>query len=542
MTRSKVVAAGVALLAVVAAGVASGSRSPSSGTSAAQPAKLGSATAFPKSNKTLQMAFNFDMQVPDPDIFYQADGLNVVRGAYEGLLRYKPNTKVPTIQPLLAKSFTTSKDGRTYTFRLRPGVKFQDGTSLTAKALITSFQRRVKVNAGPAYMLSGVKNYQAPNALTFVITLKKRDSAFIHFLASPYGPVAISPKVLKEKSVGGDFAKKYLATHSAGTGPYMISKFVPGEYELTRFDGYWGNTGAYRPAYFQKVHIRIIPDFTTQMLELESGGLDIMIHGVSKTDIGRFTNSKYNIFQHFGINFVVLHLNTHHAVFEDARIRRAVPMALNRSQIVSDVWGSGARLAKHIFPQGMLPPGVGEYKVKYDPAALRNAVKAAGWKGKAVDLTYTTDDPVNQQLAGLMAAQLTAAGLKTTSRGVTQPETFDFPTKPGVRPDALVLPATPDAAHPFTWSDLFYRPGGGLSYFGPTVCSAGDRLSNEGLSKVGQSQIDRTYAAAAAAYQRCGAFVPIADVAETIVARKPIVGVEHEFDSLWAIRLASLHE
>lgn len=487
---------------------------------------------------TLEMAFNFDMQVPDPDIFYQADGLNVVRGAYEGLLRYKPNTELPEIEPLLAESYDVSDDGLVYTFKLREGVKFHDGTTMDAESLITSFERRVNVNAGPAYMLFGVDSYEAPDPTTLIIRLTEPDSAFIHYMASPYGPTAVSPTTLEEQD-GGDFAQTYLETHSAGTGPYMITSFTPGEYELTRFEDYWGSD-PYFPACFEKVHIRIIPDFTTQALELEDGGLDIMIHGIAKNDLPRFEEASYEIFRHAGINRVTLHLNTHNEPFTDPAIRAAIPAALDRATIVEQVWGDGAVVAEHIFPRGMLPPGVGTYDVQYDPSQLAQAVEAGGWQDVTVDLAFTTDDPVNEQLAGLIAAQLTEAGLNTTARGVTQPETFEYPTTPDIRPDALVLPATPDAAHPFTWSDLFYRPGGGLSYFAPEVCAEGDQLSVDGLRVIEEQAIIDTYVRAAQAYQDCGAFVPISDVSETVVARPGMTGFEHEFDSLWALRLASL--
>ena len=81
----------------------------------------------------LEMAFPFDMQVPDPAIFYQSDGLNITRSAYEGLLRYKPNTSLPEIEPLLAENYDISDDGLVYTFQIRQGVKFHDGTDLTAQ-------------------------------------------------------------------------------------------------------------------------------------------------------------------------------------------------------------------------------------------------------------------------------------------------------------------------------------------------------------------------------------------------------------------------
>ena len=490
---------------------------------------------------TLKMAFNFDMQVPDPDVFYQADGLNVTQGAYEGLLRYKPNAEPPQIEPALAESYQVSDDGLKYTFKLRQGVKFQDGTDFNAQAMIDSFARRTAVNAGPAYMVSYIVKSEARDPYTLVLHLKKPNNAFLDLLASPYGPKAVSPAAIKANTVGKDEAQKWLSTHSAGTGPYEISSFKPGAYELTRFDDYWG-TGAFVPACYEKVDVKIIPDFTTQALQLESGGLDIMTHGIAQNDLERFKSKGFEVFRTYGTNFVQMHLNTHDGPFADAAVRAAVPAALDRKSIVSEVWGDGAQVAKHIFPTGGMPDDLGTYDVNHDPSKLRKAVDAGGWSDATVDLAYTTDDPVNAQLAGLIAAQLTDAGLKTTARGVTQPATFDYPSKPGNRPDALVLPASPDAVQPWAWSSLFFEPTGGLAYFSPEVCGEGDRLMNDALTKLDPMQATDGFAASAKAYQDCGAFVPIADVAETVVGAAGMSGFEHESDSLWALRLASLRK
>jgi ABC-type transport system substrate-binding protein len=235
-----------------------------------------------------------------------------------------------------------------------------------------------------------------------------------------------------------------------------------------------------------------------------------------------------------------MHLNTASEVFADPAIRAAVPMAIDRQTIVDEVWGDGALVAGSIYPRGTLPEGMGTYDVTYDPSKLQQAVDAGGWGDVTVDFAYTTDDPVNEQIAGLIAAQLTAAGLTTTTRGVTQPETFEYPTKPEIRPDALVLPATPDAINAWVWADLFYKEGGGLAYFSTDQCGDAYALTVEGLGIVDEAQANEVYAQSALAYQDCGAFVPIADVAETIVGSPGMSGFEHESDSLWALRLASL--
>ena len=118
---------------------------------------------------TLRMPFMADMQVPDPDIFYEAEGLQLTNATYEGLAKYQPGTA--TIVPNLSTGWTVSPDLLTYTFQLRPGVKFHDGTAVDAEAWQKSFERRKVVEGGPGYMVKGVASTAAPNPTTFVVTL-----------------------------------------------------------------------------------------------------------------------------------------------------------------------------------------------------------------------------------------------------------------------------------------------------------------------------------------------------------------------------------
>ena len=105
----------------------------------------------------------------DPDTFYQPEGLLIMTSAYQGLLQYAPGST--KIAPLLATKWDVSPDGLTYTFTLRDGVKFADGTPFDSAAAKASFQRRIDMNAGPAYMLADLKEMQTPDPHTFVVTL-----------------------------------------------------------------------------------------------------------------------------------------------------------------------------------------------------------------------------------------------------------------------------------------------------------------------------------------------------------------------------------
>jgi peptide/nickel transport system substrate-binding protein len=198
------------------------------------------AASFPTSH-TLNLSFLQDPgQPPDPDVYYAGEGLLLTRNMYQGLLQYKSGTAKRVLQPELATSWTISKDGLTYTFQLRHGVTFHDGTPFTSAAIAPDFARRTAVNGGPAYMVSDVVSVQTPNPYEAVITLKTPNTAFLDFLASPYGPAMESPTALAANA-GTDNGQTYLQTHDVGTGPYTLSEAKVGVmYQLKAYPQYWG--------------------------------------------------------------------------------------------------------------------------------------------------------------------------------------------------------------------------------------------------------------------------------------------------------------
>lgn len=139
-------------------------------------------------------------------------------------------------------------------------MKFHDCTAADAQAWVKSFERRAEVNQGPAYMVAGVVSTDAPDPTTFVVTLAEPNNAFMHYLACPWQPFAVSPSAVAAHSVGDDLGQEWLKTHDAGTGPYSIAEFVPGShYTLKAFPDYWGG----KPA-FDTVRIEITPSISTR--------------------------------------------------------------------------------------------------------------------------------------------------------------------------------------------------------------------------------------------------------------------------------------
>src|SRR5256885_10322625 len=144
---------------------------------------------------TLRIAFGFDQGTLDPDVFYGTEGLHVTTSCYEGLVRYVDNSTA--IKPGLASRYSISRDGKTYTFHLRPHVTFVDGSPLTSSVVKFDIARRKAVDAGPAYMVANVVRVDTPDPLTLVMHLNQPVAPFLHYLASPYGLKAISEKAIE---------------------------------------------------------------------------------------------------------------------------------------------------------------------------------------------------------------------------------------------------------------------------------------------------------------------------------------------------------
>jgi peptide/nickel transport system substrate-binding protein len=204
----------------------------------------------------------------------------VVTSVYEGWCAKPDSTEIEPAWP----GYTVSPDGKTYTFKMKSGVKFHDGLDGQRRPRPTSSGAPASTRLRPT--CSPIDSYSVPDPSTFVVNLKQPVSAFLDYMAAPYGPKLVSPTVLKEKA-GDDFAQSYLKDHDAGTGPYTITDFQVGtKYVISAFDGYWGG----KPA-VKSITMNILPDISTQRLKLESGDLQMIMHGLSVADITSFESN-----------------------------------------------------------------------------------------------------------------------------------------------------------------------------------------------------------------------------------------------------------
>jgi peptide/nickel transport system substrate-binding protein len=478
---------------------------------------------------TLRLAYLADMAQADPDVFYDIEGNTVILSVYEGLLKYKPDST--EIIPSLAEKWEVSPDGLTYTFHLRTGVKFHDGTPFDAQAVKTAFQRRLDVGAAPAYMVQPIASMQTPDATTFVVRLKHPVAPFLHYLASSWGPKMISPKALTDHA-GKDHAQTWLNEHAVGTGPFQLTTFKRGErYELTRFDGYWG-----QKAHLDKVEIRIIPDIGTQRLQLQSGDLDAILHSFPQAELeSAKSNPDLQVRDFSAFLNNILYLNTNKKPLSDPALRKTLAGALNRDSLVKEVYGPYATPSTSTYPSGLLDPALAP--VAYPPSET----KAPAGTGK-LTFAYTADDSgVHRRLAELIQQRLNAAGFSVTIKEVQLPQVFDYVKDLQAAPDMVMQTNTPDGAHPDMWARIEWYSTGGLNYLGYKSSQA-DRLLDKALETTDKATADRDYGEAGKILAQDTAIIFVANPRDVMVLRKNLTGIEHVPNYPWALNLAALQK
>lgn len=431
----------------------------------------------PPADRVLRLSFLKDPgQPPDPDVFYAGQGLLLTDNLYEGLLRYAPGSKKPKITGLLATSWKESADHKQFTLKLRKGVKFHDGTPFTADAVKASFDRRLAVDQGPAYMVKDVASVTDKGDYEVVIKLKKPNAIFLSYLASPYGPRMLSPTALK-KHAGSDHAQTYMRTHDIGTGAYTLTDAKVGaHYGLKAFAGYWGH----KP-YFTAVDIPVLNDDSTQQLKFNNGQLAAMLHDLSTSAVQSYRkNSAIRSYSLPTMQSIFLYVNPSLSFLTSRPNRWALFQALDTKAIATPFTGRGTR-SLQAYPPNMIAPGLAAQKVPHNPAPMKNLARTLPAGKKSITIGYDSSSSDVQLIANLIAAQLTPLGITAKVQGYPTSQIYSWPGHPksaGV-PELLVAGGWPDAPPPYTWAHINWDPDGGLNYLNCSVPGISKLLPEE---------------------------------------------------------------
>ncbi len=340
-------------------------------------------------------------------------------GEYLGasLLYSDPNTQ--EVKPYLVETYTTSNDGKTWTFTLRSGITFHDGTPLTAQMYKATFERALSPEfaqkaAGAGLAL--IESISAPDDRTLVLKLKEPSASLLTTLCFAGATQPLSPDAVKK------FGKQY-GRNPVGVGPWKFESWKTGEsITLVRNEAFqWAdssakNQGPVRP---DKLVLKFIPSSQTMLAALDSGTIDIATNVPAKAVKKYRDNDKYTVFEQLrnGLGFYI-ELNMRQSIFQDINLRKALNMAVNKKAIIQAALQGEGVIAHGPLPESVFgyDPAVADYAYPYNPEAARQLLEASGWKLNGQGIREKDGKPLRLQLMSLerysQEAQLVQGMLK----------------------------------------------------------------------------------------------------------------------------------
>ncbi len=432
----------------------------------------------------------------------------VAQQLYSGLVEYNYSTY--KLEPALAESWTISPDGKTYTFKLRPGVKWSDGQPFSADDVVFTFDQIVEnpeARAGDAesFNIGGGKvKFEKVNDLTVKVTLAK---AYPAFLQQMRGFVMPRHKLLKYSVEGGaksaDINSAWPTTVApsevVGIGPFKLAGYTAGQkVSLVKNPNYWKVDAKGTPLpYLDKLDFLIIRDPQAAVAQFLAGNVDqLNISGAQFPDLKQkeVAGAPFKVVRstalfgsppHLAFNFDAKDPALA-KVFADERFRKAMQLAVNRPRIIDQVYNGLATL-----PGNGVAPVDKQWYVnttaqlgKFDLKAAGAALDAMGLKdtdgdgvrnivrGKQLefDLTYATDSSVYPPMATILQNDLKQIGVKMNLRGVLAKNLFSTGMSGSFDAELLAFGDQPDPE----LRKPIWQPGGALYYWHRSTQPQGD--------------------------------------------------------------------
>jgi peptide/nickel transport system substrate-binding protein len=362
-----------------------------------------------------------DMISLDPAEMYELATYEVNGNVYDTLVAINPH-KTSEILHKAALSWTVSDDGKTYTFKLRPNMKFQSGNPVTAADVVYSYQRLTALNKSPAFLIQQLgitpdnmtTTLKAVDDMTFQMTVDQAyaPSYIINVLcASNFSIVdsaLVKSKEAKQADGTNDWGNGWLKTASAGSGPFSITQWKPSEVIIVQANpNYWGP----KPK-LKRIVWRHIPEEASQRLLLESGDVDIVrnlsadqLDGVRKKGGFKITSTAQNTNLYAG-------LNTKNQYLANPKVREAL-----RYLVDYDGLAKTALRQSWIINQTFLPNGVVGFvdsrPYKLDIAKAKKLLAEAGYPdGFPLTVNVASTQQERMDIAQAMQQTFAKVGIK----------------------------------------------------------------------------------------------------------------------------------
>jgi peptide/nickel transport system substrate-binding protein len=371
-----------------------------------------------QATRTLVFGQSGDAVKLDPALIEDGLSARVTQQVYEGLVAFDGATT--RIKPALAETWETSADGKTWTFHLRQGVTFQDGTPFDAAAVKANFDRWQSQIGDSSHKsaefiywndVAGfndlILHTDVVDTYTFSITNSDSSGPFLLNLA--LFPFAIvSPNSLQ---MVGSGAIPDVGSAPVGTGAFKFVEWVRGDHiTLAANDSYWGG----RPA-IDQVIIRVINDNAARFFELQAGNVDIMeFPNPDDVKVAKATSGLQVLYRP-SLNVAYIDFNEFMQPFSDPRVRQALAEGINRQAIVDSLYGGTGVVARQMLAPGMLGYNEDIQAIPYDPQHAKQLLADAGMPSGFTDFWYMPVDrpyyPNPQAIAQVVCNDWKAIGV-----------------------------------------------------------------------------------------------------------------------------------
>lgn len=297
----------------------------------------------------------------DPNVSYEFSGVRAVHQVYSNLVTYA-NGNVASPVPSVAETWDMSGDAKTWRFSLKKGVKFASGNELTADDVVYSFKRAVTIPKNPAAWLitdsMGITEENVdqqvkavdPYTVEIKLTTELAPGAFLSIMTFPTTGI-VDSKVVKEHEENGDFGTKWLADHSAGSGPYVLERWERDAQIVMTYNPTY-NLGK-EPA-IKRVIMKHTAENTAQLQQLNAGDVDLAM-SLSAEQLATLKGSdKFYVYQTPDLTLVYVGMDVKNVPgFAKPEVRQAVKYAINYEAITTHLLSGNAIATQGFIPKGM---------------------------------------------------------------------------------------------------------------------------------------------------------------------------------------------
>ena len=374
----------------------------------------------------------------DPHTQRGASGMIGQLNLYDTLYRYQGDP--PKLVPWLAESHTMSADGKTYEFKLRRGIKYHDGSEMTAEDVVYSFQRilGLKRNAASAFLpILKAENVTAPDKYTVRFVLNRPYAPFM--AAIPLAAI-VNPRIVKQHVKDNDWGSAWLSANSAGSGPY---KAIPGSfisYEKVSFEWFPDYFMGWHDKPIKQVNVQYVKSTSTRILALLRGEIDATDSRLGADGVARIEKAKgVHVARNESMRLYMISMHTQRPPLDNVHVRRALSYAFNYRGFIENAMQNLTVRNPAPIPNNLwgYPKDIKgyEYNLEKAKAELELAKKQGVDLSRPLLLHITSGSPPSDYASQILQSDLRKLGIELRVVPSTFPQLATMARKIDTSPD-----------------------------------------------------------------------------------------------------------